>query len=100
MAVPAMTGGARPAGVLSRYECPVAVPYRLDLTVNALRRLSTNVVDVLTPDGQYVRALPGSREPVVARVTQVHQTARALEGGFSGGSSFAGELELAIGNRA
>jgi DNA-3-methyladenine glycosylase II len=31
-------------------------PFRLDLTVNVLRRLSTNVVDVLTPEGLYVRA--------------------------------------------
>jgi DNA-3-methyladenine glycosylase II len=32
-------------------------PFRLDLTANVLRRLSTNVVDVLTPDGVFVRAL-------------------------------------------
>lgn len=31
-------------------------PFRLDLTVNVLRRLSTNVVDVLTPEGSYLRA--------------------------------------------
>ncbi len=31
-------------------------PFRLDLTANVLRRLSTNVVDVLTPDGIYMRA--------------------------------------------
>lgn len=55
----------------SRHECPVAAPYRLDLTVSVLRRLSTNVVDVLTPDGRYVRALSGSRQPVIACVTQV-----------------------------
>jgi DNA-3-methyladenine glycosylase II len=46
--------------------------------VSALRRLSTNVVDVLTPDGHYVRALAGSREPVVARVTQVGPGALAV----------------------
>jgi DNA-3-methyladenine glycosylase II len=82
VAVPAMPAGGRSAGVLPYYECPVAVPYRLDLTVSALRRLSTNVVDVLTPDGQYVRALAGSREPVVVRVTQVRPEtlAVALEG--------------------
>ena len=43
-----------------------------------LRRLSTNVVDVLTPDGQYVRALGGSRQPVIARVTQVRPDALAV----------------------
>ncbi|MEP6989517.1 MAG: hypothetical protein ABJA80_01205 [bacterium] len=48
----------------------VAAPYRLDLTVSALRRLSTNVVDVLAPHGQYVRAHCGLNGPVIARVTQ------------------------------
>jgi DNA-3-methyladenine glycosylase II len=49
---------------------PVVGPYRLDLTVSALRRLSTNVVDLLTPDGTYVRVLDGVDEPVVVRVRQ------------------------------
>jgi len=52
------------------YEIPVATPYRLDLTVSALRRLSTNIVDLLTPHGTYVRALSGFPEPVIVRVTQ------------------------------
>ena len=42
---------------LSRHEVPVKAPYRLDLTVSVLRRLSTNLVDVLTEHGQYVRVL-------------------------------------------
>src|SRR5688500_1549357 len=63
--------GARPAISRSLHECPVAAPYRLDLTVSVLRRLSTNVVDVLTPDGQYARVLGASPRPVVARVAQV-----------------------------
>jgi DNA-3-methyladenine glycosylase II len=49
---------------------PVTAPYRLDLTVSVLRRLSTTLVDVLTPQGQYVRVLGGVSEPVIARVTQ------------------------------
>jgi DNA-3-methyladenine glycosylase II len=56
----------------SVHELPVAAPYRLDLTVSALRRLSTNIVDVLTSDGQYLRALPMSRGGVIARVAQLH----------------------------
>ncbi|HKU87743.1 MAG TPA: hypothetical protein VJV77_15510 [Casimicrobiaceae bacterium] len=52
------------------YDVPVAAPYRLDLTVCALRRLSTNVVDLLTPEGVYVRALAGFRKPVIVRVAQ------------------------------
>jgi len=39
--------------------------------VSVLRRLSTNVVDLLTPDGMYVRALSGFAEPVIVRATQV-----------------------------
>ncbi len=78
MTVSGMPVHARPAGSFSHYDCPVAVPYRLDLTVSALRRLSTNVVDVLTPDGQYLRALAGAREPVVARVAQVRPGALAV----------------------
>jgi DNA-3-methyladenine glycosylase II len=56
------------------HEIPVVMPYRLDLTVTVLRRLSSNVVDLLTPQGVYVRALAGFAEPVIVRVTQVaHQ---------------------------
>ena len=52
------------------YEIRVVAPYRLDLTVSALRRLSTNVVDLLTPQGGYVRALAGFRRPVIVRAAQ------------------------------
>ena len=54
----------------SRHELAVEGPFRLPLTVSVLRRLSTNLVDVLTPGGEYVRALAGARGPVIARVTQ------------------------------
>lgn len=36
---------------------PVRDPFRLDLTVDALRRLATNVVDVVDPNGTYYRAV-------------------------------------------
>lgn len=55
----------------SQYAVAVAAPYRLDLTVSVLRRLATNVIDLITPDGQYTRALGGLDEPVIARVTQL-----------------------------
>lgn len=55
---------------ISRHQITVAPPYRLDLTVTALRRLSTNVVDLLTETGQYVRALDGARRPVLVQVRQ------------------------------
>jgi len=51
------------------HEIPVVMPYRLDLTVSVLRRLSSNIVDLLTPQGMYVRALSGFPEPVIVRVT-------------------------------
>jgi len=61
-----------------RYGVDVVVPYRLDLTVSVLRRLSTNIVDLLTPQGEYIRALAGSREPVVVRVVQRRPDALAV----------------------
>ena len=42
----------------------------MDLAVSVLRRLSSNVVDVLTPDGVYVRALGGDPAPTVVRAHQ------------------------------
>jgi DNA-3-methyladenine glycosylase II len=61
--------------VRSRHELSVVAPYRLDLTVSVLRRLSANVVDVLTSEGEYVRALSGSRRPVLVRVKQLSSDA-------------------------
>jgi DNA-3-methyladenine glycosylase II len=49
---------------------PVVAPFRLDLTVSALRRLSTNAVDVFTPDDQYVHAFDGAHGPLIGRVAQ------------------------------
>jgi DNA-3-methyladenine glycosylase II len=49
---------------------PVVAPFRLDLTVAVLRRFSTNVVDVVSPDGTYRRALEGDAGPFVAAVRQ------------------------------
>jgi hypothetical protein len=57
--------------VSPNYELQVAKPYRLDLTVSVLRRLSTNIVDVLTPDGQYCRILDILGQPVLVRVSSM-----------------------------
>jgi DNA-3-methyladenine glycosylase II len=54
----------------SSHSLAVPLPYRLDLTVNVLRRLSTNLVDVLTPDGAYVRLLGTAARPAVIRARQ------------------------------
>ncbi|MEP6550359.1 MAG: hypothetical protein ABJB95_04210, partial [Gemmatimonadales bacterium] len=63
--------GPADSTLMQVYEIPVVTPYRLDLTVSVLRRLSTNVVDLLTPDGQYVRAISGFPEPLIVRATQI-----------------------------
>jgi DNA-3-methyladenine glycosylase II len=66
------TGKARPTDkpVESSYSISVRAPYRLDLTVNVLRRLSTNLVDVLSPDGAYVRWLGDTSDFALVRVSQ------------------------------
>ena len=50
---------------------PVAGQFRLDLTVSVLRRLPTNIVDLLTPEGDYLRALSGPPQPLIVRVSQI-----------------------------
>ena len=62
----------------TQYEIDVAAPYRLGFTVSALRRLSTNIVDVLTLEDEYVRALDGFRKPVLVRVTQTQPATVAI----------------------
>jgi len=52
------------------YSIRVQAPYRLDLTVNVLRRLSSNRVDVLTPKGEYLRVLGSVAEPVIVHARQ------------------------------
>jgi DNA-3-methyladenine glycosylase II len=63
------------AFAVAQYELPVIEPYRLDLTVSVLRRLSTNLVDVLTPDGAYLRVLGDARRPVLVRVSYQQRNA-------------------------
>jgi DNA-3-methyladenine glycosylase II len=66
----------------SDFQIEVVGPYRLDLTVSVLRRLSTNIVNVFTQHGEYVRVLPRPRNPVIARVQQRADSLTVrLEGG-------------------
>lgn len=65
---------AKPVASNARSEIDIATPYRLDLTVSVLRRLSTNTVDVLTPEGEYLRVLDSFRKPVLVRVAQIQPT--------------------------
>jgi len=50
---------------------PVVAPFRLDLTVAVLRRFSTNIVDIVAPDGTYVRA---HATPLGTKIVTVRQT--------------------------
>jgi len=65
------------AGVAT-HQLLVEPPFRLDLTVSALRRSPTNVVDVYTADGRYLRALDGRRRPVIVSVTQPRRDALSI----------------------
>lgn len=69
---------AKPLAVGEQHEIAVEKPFRLDLTVSVLRRLSSNIVNVLTADGEYVRALGDRHEPVIVRVTQLRPDALAV----------------------
>jgi len=54
-----------------RTTLPVRPPYRLDLTVVALRRVPSNIVDVMMPGAPYLRALHHPGGPSVVEVRQV-----------------------------
>lgn len=54
---------------------PVRTPFRLDLTADALRRLASNAVDVVTQDGAYLRAFTSDGNAAVLRVTQPQASA-------------------------
>jgi DNA-3-methyladenine glycosylase II len=65
---------------------PVRAPFRLDLTVDALRRLASNAVDVVGSDGTYYRALRDAGGSALlairsrgARAIEVRATGRHAE---------------------
>ena len=58
---------------VARTLLPVVPPYRLDLTVTVLRRTPRNLVDILTADGRYLRAMTGDVSPLSPLVLQVVQ---------------------------
>ena len=58
---------------------PVREPFRLDLTVDALRRLATNTVDVMSDDGAYYRAFETGTGVVAVRVTQPEPSILCVE---------------------
>jgi DNA-3-methyladenine glycosylase II len=68
----------------TEYQIAVRTPFRLDLTVSVLRRLSTNIVDLITVDAEYLRVFDGTRGPVIARVKQVRADELVVH--FEGGN--------------
>lgn len=64
------------------------VPFRLDLTADALRRLSANVVDRFE-DGEYVRVLEDTKGAAAVRVRQVRKDALLVSGDTKSGLRFA-----------
>jgi len=67
----------------THHEIPVVAPFRLDLTVSALRRLPSNLVDVYTADGRYLRASTAGGTLTITCVTQPQDAALQVrvEGG-------------------
>ena len=57
---------------------PLTEPFRLDLTANVLRRLSTNLVDAFTPQGRYLRAVTTPQGPIILDVRQPAKDALEL----------------------
>lgn len=56
--------------VRTEHVIEVLPPFRLDLTVSALRRLPSNQVDVITGDGSYLHAVAAPHAPALVRVRQ------------------------------
>lgn len=65
--------------VVTQTLLEVVAPYRLDLTVAVLRRLSTNVVDRIDTRGRYLRVLDGIGGPAFVAVTQPEPGALLVE---------------------
>lgn len=63
----------------TRDVIPVTEPYRLDFTVDALRRLAANVVDVVGSDGAFYRALPTRNGYVMTRVVALDAASLELQ---------------------
>jgi DNA-3-methyladenine glycosylase II len=55
----------------ARLLLPVRAPFRLDLTSDALRRLASNVVDVVAADGVLYRALRDERGAALVAIRQL-----------------------------
>lgn len=73
-------------------------PYRLDFTADALRRLSTNVVDRFE-DGEYMRALQDRAGAAIVRVRQTSGDLLKLRIEGKGGERFVSTVETMLGTQ-
>jgi DNA-3-methyladenine glycosylase II len=83
-----------------RERISVAQPYRLDLTVDALRRLAANVVDIVAPDGTYYRALSDGDGSSLMSVTQPDARSLEIRGTGKRAERFIPTLEKMLGTAA
>ena len=81
-------------------EVSVRPPYRLDLTVDALRRLAANVVDVVSADGVYRRALADNRGVNLIEVTQPNTRSLAVRMTGRNGARWLPHIERMLGVHA
>lgn len=80
-------------------ELSVRPPYRLDLTVDALRRLAANVVDIVDEQGVYRRALSDERGTNLIEVTQPGARTLLLRVAGRDGARWTGHVERMLGTR-
>jgi hypothetical protein len=64
----------------TEYWIGVTVPFRLDLTVSVLRRLSTNIVDLITGDDEYLRVFGGTSGARACQASASRRVGRQLRG--------------------
>ena len=83
-----------------RERIPVRAPYRLDLTVDALRRLASNVVDVVDNDGTYYRALSDAQGTSLLAVTQADARSLEIRGTGKNAERFIPTIEKMLGTQA
>ena len=83
-----------------RERIPVVQPYRLDLTVDALRRLASNVVDVADEDGTYYRAFADAHGSALVAVSQPDPATLEIRAAGRGAERFLPLVQRMLGAHA
>lgn len=81
-------------------EVPVRAPFRLDYTVDVLRRLSGNVVDVVDAEGAFLRAVQDDAGTAVVRVSQSDARSLRVRVEGAGGERFVPVVRRMLGTDA